>query len=213
MERPTGLFRCIFVCLATLTAAQNQGRLHLTGCQPIEDYIELDSCHCDVGEKFSFSVSKNLDPRAYFVLCAVLGKIYATVKSYGRISWPNSPFQFNTRMLRGLDEDHLPSVLALTFDHDLAGCEGNIRYTQQRTFVDFIVDKNCGVSMDSSDTELPAVSWREVYLEKVFSRFTWASGEQNFSFELDLSMAIFFKPSLVFTTQTSRAKLSTSSPK
>ena len=101
-----------------------------------------------------------------------------------------SEFQFNTGMLRGLDEENLPSVLALTFDHDLAGCDGHIRYTQQRTFVDFVVDKNCGVSMDSSNTELPAVSL--VNLELLSAEFL---SDKTLSFELAPSMAIFFKQS------------------
>ena len=63
MERPRGLFLIHSMILVwvlgchVIMADHNQGRLHLTGCQPIEEFIELNNCHCDVGERASFSVS------------------------------------------------------------------------------------------------------------------------------------------------------------
>ena len=57
MERPRGLIRLLLFAAAFVQANENHGRLHLTGCQPIEEFTELDQCHCNVGDRMAFSVS------------------------------------------------------------------------------------------------------------------------------------------------------------
>ena len=57
MERPRSLIRLLLLATTLVQANANHGRLHLTGCQPIEEFTELDQCHCNVGDRLSFSVS------------------------------------------------------------------------------------------------------------------------------------------------------------
>ena len=43
------------------------------------------------------------------------------------------------------------------FDHNLAGCDGSIGYTDSLTTIEFVVSEECGVQMESGATELPMV--------------------------------------------------------
>ena len=66
-------------------------------------------------------------------------------------------FQFDTTMLRGLNGPSPPSHLPLMFDHDLAGCDALINYTETVTTIDFVVSEECGVLLESGAAELPMV--------------------------------------------------------
>ena len=60
-------------------------------------------------------------------------------------------------MLRGLNGPTPPTHLPLMFDHNLAGCDGSIGYTDSLTTIEFVVSEECGVQMESGATELPMV--------------------------------------------------------
>ena len=62
------------------------------------------------------------------------------------------------KMLRGLNGPTPPTHLPLMFDHNLAGCNGSIEYTDRLTTIEFVVSEECGVQMESDATELPMVS-------------------------------------------------------
>ena len=64
-------------------------------------------------------------------------------------------------MLRGLNGPSPPSHLPLMFDHDLAGCDALINYTETVTTIDFVVGEECGVLLESGAAELPMVRYNQ----------------------------------------------------